>query len=122
MRDDRLAALAELFVRSGLLGMPMRIEDGVNRATAGQAGDGFHQRVGGTGGSTIDEQDAVGAGLRHDIGFAWESHHRTGRRSAAARPSLRMPLAPTRPGLDLAHLERFRRRRQMATFRICLRV
>ena len=50
--------------------MPVRIEDRVNRAAAGQTSNGFHQRVGRAGGSAVDEHDAVRRGVRDDVGFA----------------------------------------------------
>ena len=50
--------------------MPVRIEERVNRTAAGQAGDGFHTWRPNRGGSTIDEQHSLGAGLRDDVGFA----------------------------------------------------
>src|ERR1700674_4780931 len=51
MRNNRTAGLAYLLVRAGLLGVPMRIEDRVNRTAGGQTGDGFHH--GSAGGAPI---------------------------------------------------------------------
>src|SRR6266446_7070556 len=74
MSNDSRAGLAEPLVRAGLLGMPVRIEEHANRTAAGQARDGFHERIGSAGGSPIDEQDAVSIGLRDNIGFSGNSH------------------------------------------------
>ena len=41
VRDDRPARLCRWLVRAGLLGVPVRIEDSMNRTAARQSGDGF---------------------------------------------------------------------------------
>jgi hypothetical protein len=68
--DDRPAGLAQMLVRAGLFRVPVRIEDRVNRTGSRQAGDRFHQRVGTARRCAIDEQDAVGAGVRNNITFS----------------------------------------------------
>jgi hypothetical protein len=39
------AGRAQLLVQTGLLGVPVRVEDRVNRAVSGQARNGLHQRA-----------------------------------------------------------------------------
>ena len=70
MRNDRLACLTELLVGTGLLGVPVRIEDRLNRTASRQAGDRFHQRSGGAGRCAINEEDTLGAGARKNITFS----------------------------------------------------
>ena len=74
MGDDRRAGLAQAIVRTSLLVVPMRIEERVNPAAPGQAGENFHQGIGGARRSSIDKQDAVSTGLRDDIGFSRNSY------------------------------------------------
>src|SRR2546429_9951736 len=74
MGNDRRAGLAQPLVRTGLLGVPMGIEERVNSAAPGQAGESFHQSIGSARRSSIDEQDAVSTGLRDDIGFSRNSY------------------------------------------------
>ena len=113
VRDDRLAGLAERLVRAGLLGVPVRIEERVNRTAAGQAGDRLHQRVGRR--RRIRHRRA-GRRRRRFARRRWLLRgfsRRTDRRSIAGCRRLRTPLAPVpRPGVEPARPERFRRRRR----------
>ena len=96
VRNDRRAGLAQPLVRAGLLGMPMRIEERVNRTAAGQAGDALSSARRKPRGSAIDEQHAARIGLRDNIGFAGESEDEQIVGSAARCLRRRAP-APAKP-------------------------
>ena len=113
VRDDRRAGLAQPLVRAGLLGVPVRVEDRVNRTAAGQAGDGFHQRIGSA--RQIRHRRA-GRRSRRCARRHWLRRgfsRRTDRRSVAACRRLRAPPAPVpQSGAEPARPERSRRRRR----------
>src|SRR5262245_50797428 len=51
----------------------MGIENRANRTASGQRGNRFHQRIGAAGGSSINEHDAVVAGLCDHVRFSRQS-------------------------------------------------
>jgi hypothetical protein len=62
-------------VQAGLLGVPVRVDERLHRAAAGQAAHRLRQRVRCAGRSTIDQQHALSAGLSDDVGLAGQADH-----------------------------------------------
>ena len=68
-----LPALPSCSFKPGLLRMPVRVEERVNRSGAGQARDDLHDHVSRPRRSAIDEQHAVRASLRDDVRLAGDA-------------------------------------------------
>ncbi len=75
LRNNRGPGHAEFLVGAGLLGMPVRIKEGVNFGVAGgNRGDRLQHGIGAGGGTAVHKEDAIGARLRDYRGFARDAH------------------------------------------------